>query len=131
VSWKTQDRFVVMSLPQRREDRAETAAVYERCWLRERCHLVHDGRFYTCTRPVHFHALLGDREDFTEDGFPLEAAPERLEGLLAHLRRELPLAACAHCAGGDAPMAPHRLLTPAELKPLRRRSSLPLVPRDA
>jgi GTP 3',8-cyclase len=131
VNWKTQDRFVVMSLPAPREDHAETAAVYERCWLRERCHLVHDGRFYTCTRPMHFHGLLGDREDFAEDGFAMEGGSERLEGLLAYLRREPPLAACAHCAGGDAPMAPHRLLTPAELKPLRRRSSLPLVPRDA
>ncbi len=127
VNWKQQDRFVIMSLDDPREDREETAAIYERCWLRERCHLVHDGRFYTCTRPMHFHGLLGEHQDFSADGLDL-AACASAEGLLEYLARPAPLAACSRCAGGDAPTTPHRLLGAAELKALRRRSSLPLAP---
>jgi hypothetical protein len=119
LNWKLQDRFVTMSLPQRRDDAAETARIYARCWLRERCHLVHDERFYTCTRPMHF-GLSGD-------GLALDGC--RPEGLLAYLRREPPLQACAHCAGGDAATEPHRLLRGSELRRLRR--SLPLVPDAA
>lgn len=130
LNWKAQDRFVIMSLPEPREDPAETTAVYERCWLRERCHLVHDARFYTCTRPVHFHGLLGDRFDLAEDGLPL-ANPEGLDALLAYLRRPAPLATCSRCAGGDAPTTPHRLLTRAELTRLRRRAARPGDPGDA
>lgn len=117
LNWKQQDQFVSMSLPQRRDDHAETTRIYARCWLRERCHLVHDGRFYTCTRPMHFGSWFGPQHDLGGDSAPLEASSP--EALLAYLRREHPLRACAHCAGGDAPMAPHRLLTKQELTRLR------------
>jgi GTP 3',8-cyclase len=122
LNWKQQDQFVKMSLPARRDDDAETTAVYARCWLRERCHLVYDGRFYTCTRPMHLQSLLGPHEDLAGDGLPLDGC--RPAALLEYLRRETPLAACAHCAGGDAPMAPHRLLSGSELKQLRRATLL-------
>lgn len=128
VSWKQQDAFVTMSLPARRDDEAETTAIFSRCWLRERCHLVRDGRFYTCTRPVHLQTLLGPSQDLTADGLPL--ADCTAEAVLAYLQRERPLAACAHCAGGDAAMAPHRLLPAAELRRLRG-PLLPLTPPGA
>lgn len=118
LNWKQQDAFVTMSLPRRRDDGdPETAAVWSRCWLRERCHLLAGGRFYTCTRPVHLQTLLGPAHDLSGDGLPL--AGQTPDGLLEYLRREPPLAACAHCAGGDAAMAPHRLLPAAELRRLR------------
>jgi cyclic pyranopterin phosphate synthase len=123
LNWKQQDAFVTMSLPTRRDDEAATAEVWARCWLRERCHLLQGGRFYTCTRPVHLQTLLGPDHDLSADGIALDGcAPDTL---LTYLRREPPLAACAHCAGGDAPMEPHRLLPAAELRRLRR---LPLTP---
>lgn len=128
LNWKQQDAFVTMSLPARRDDDAETARIFARCWLRERCHLVRDGRFYTCTRPVHLQTLLGPSEDLAADGLPL--ADCTAEAVLAYLQREPPLAACAHCAGGDAAMAPHRLLPAAELRRLRG-PSLPLTPDAA
>lgn len=119
LNWKQQDAFVTMSLPRRRDaDDPETAAVWSRCWLRERCHLLSGGRFYTCTRPVHLQTLLGPADDLSGDGLPLDGCSPT--ALLDYLRREPPLSACAHCAGGDAPMAPHRLLPAAELRRLRR-----------
>ena len=119
LNWKQQDQFVVMSVPQRRDDDEETARIYARCWLRERCHLVYAGRFYTCTRPMHFGSWFGSARDLSGDGVELrDCAPE---ALLAYLRREIPLETCAHCAGGDAPMVPHRLLAREELTALRRR----------
>lgn len=127
LNWKQQDHFVTMSLPRRRDDEAETARIYARCWLRERCHLVHEGRLYTCTRPVHVQSARGLPPERSGDGLELSArAPE---AVLDYLRRPQPLDACAHCAGGDAPMAPHHLLRGDELRRLRR-PSLP-GPSDA
>lgn len=116
INWKQQDRFVVMSRSGPREDASQTASVYQRCWLRERCHLVRDGFLYTCTRPVHLGTLMG--HDPSADGLMLEGSDA--DRVLAYLRREQPLAACAHCAGGDAPMVSHRLLDPQELRRGRR-----------
>lgn len=133
LNWKQQDAFVTMSLPRRRDDDdPETAAVWSRCWLRERCHLLRDGRFYTCTRPVHLQTRLGPTHDLSGDGLPLQACTPN--ALLDYLRREPPLEACAHCAGGDAPSAPHRLLPAAELRRLRAAepsTSPPLTRPDA
>lgn len=128
LNWKRQDAFVTMSRPAPRGDEAETAAIWARCWLRERCHLVRDGRFYTCTRPVHLQTWLGPAHDLAGDGIPLAGATPDI--LLTYLRREAPLAACARCAGGDAPLSPHRLLPAAELRRLRRPAPA-LTPSDA
>jgi cyclic pyranopterin phosphate synthase len=123
LNWKQQDGFVTMSLPRPREDEAETAAIWSRCWLRERCHLLQGGRFYTCTRPVHLQTRLGPAHDLSGDGLSLDGTTA--DTLLTYLRREPPLAACAHCAGGDAPMEPHRLLPAAELRRLRAAPAAP------
>ncbi|MEX1369315.1 MAG: radical SAM protein [Nannocystaceae bacterium] len=120
LNWKQQDRFVKMSRPDSGGDaeaEAErTAEIYERCWIRERCHLVRDGYLYTCTRPVHFGSLYD--VDPRVDGVPLSGASP--QGVLAYLLRERPLETCARCAGGDAPMVPHRLLSAQELARGRR-----------
>ncbi len=125
LNWKRQAEFVTMSLPAPRTDAAQTAEVWARCWLRERCHLVRGGRFYTCTRPVHLQTLLGPTHDLSGDGLPLDGCDP--DTLLTYLRREPPLATCAHCAGGDAPMEPHRLLPASELRRLRRPAPAPAL----
>jgi organic radical activating enzyme len=138
LNWKKQDEFVVMDRAARCEDAAETAAIYGDCWLRERCNVVRDGRFYACTRPPHFATLqreerarrprarptaqgraplpLLDPEtpDLTEDGVALDDAPDLRERILAYLVRPEPLETCAYCHGGSARTEPHRLLTRAE-----------------
>lgn len=125
LSWKRQHEFVAMDRPARCDDDAETTAIYDACWLRERCHLLRDGRFYTCTRPPHFQTLHAHRDpdvrvDFGGDGIVLGQGEAGRDALLAYLRRPAPLEACAHCFGGNAPLAPHRLLTRAEIAQLGR-----------
>jgi len=34
-------------------DEEQARRVYASCWLRARCHTIHGGRFYPCTRPPH------------------------------------------------------------------------------
>jgi len=119
LNWKPQGEFVVMTRDEPTADTAETTRIYDGCWLRERCHLVRDGLFYTCTRPPHFTTYHRGTRDFAEDGIPL-ADPDLRGRVLAYLSREQPLAACAHCLGGGAALAPHRLLTRDELVRLRR-----------
>jgi GTP 3',8-cyclase len=118
LNWKRQDQFVKMTRERRASDEAETRTIYQQCWIRERCHMLREGVFYTCTRPPHFSALYRGRLDFTGDGIPLDGDGLR-DALLAYLGREQPLAACAHCYGGNATLGPHRLLSRAEVHALR------------
>jgi len=119
LNWKRQDHFVAMDRASPCDDPAENAAVFNRCWIRERCHLLRDGVFYTCTRPAHFRSYLGAARELSGDGLPLHDGPSLRDELLAYLTRPEPLAACSLCHGGDAPLTPHRLLTRAELTRLR------------
>lgn len=119
LNWKRQDDFVVMNRLAASTDDDELRSLFADCWIRERCHMVRAGRFYTCTRPPHFHAYYRGERDFTGDGLALDGDDLR-DRLHAYLMRSEPLAACAHCYGGNAALVPHRLLTRDELLRARR-----------
>ena len=130
LNWKKQDEFVGMNRPGEGGfgvcvDDDENQRTYDACWLRERCHIVRDGRFFTCTRPPHFHSLAqarGDDDgDFSGDGLLLDGAS--VDDVLQYLRRPRPLKACALCLGGSAPMGPHRQMTRDEVRTLTTTSS--------
>ncbi|WP_339385848.1 radical SAM protein [Burkholderia sp. Ac-20379] len=121
LNWKVQDVFTTMDRAQPSTDRDEAQRVYRDCWIRERCHMIRDGMFYTCTRPAHFHTLYRGAKDFRADGLPLRDGPEMLDAMLAYLQREAPLEACLHCQGGSAPVAPHRILKRIEVDTLKAR----------
>jgi GTP 3',8-cyclase len=96
-------------------------AVHAACWLKVRCHLVHRGRFYACTRPPHLDAVLRRRGIASrlsgDDGVGLldDDGPGPLLGrLAAYLEGEEPLASCRHCLGASGPWEPHRQLARAE-----------------
>jgi GTP 3',8-cyclase len=118
LNWKRQTHFVQMDRTQPCESASETAALFDDCWLRERCHMIRAGRFYMCTRPPHLASYL--QRDFTEDGIALDDGPELRERLLHYLRRAQPLDACTHCHGGSAAMMPHRLMSRSELTRMHR-----------
>lgn len=121
LNWKPQEQFVRMTREPASGDLAETESVYRDCWLRERCHLLRDGVFYTCTRPAHFQTLHRGRVDFRQDGLPLHDGPSLLAEIETYLMRETPLRACFHCHGGAAAMEPHRMMGRAELAAMRAR----------
>jgi hypothetical protein len=81
----------------------QSRAVHAGCWLKVRCHLVHGGRFYTCTRPPHLAQLGHDVPD--GDGVALHDDPDTL----------LPLGSCRHCLGASGERLPHRQLGRDEL----------------
>ncbi len=119
LNWKRQDAFVQMDVDEPRTDDVENRAIYATCWLRRRCHIVSRGRFYACTRPPHFQTLLGDAVDLTGDGIAISDEPGLASRLFAYLTGDTPLATCARCAGSSAPTAPHRQLTPGEVRATR------------
>ena len=90
------DRFQVL------DGTGDTEAIFAGCWLKVRCHLVHAGRFYMCTRPPHL--------DSPEDGLVLDDAPDLLSRAHAYLTRAQPLAACARCLGASGQLVPHTQL---------------------
>ena len=116
LNWKTQTQFVRMTRDPVSHDVAETQAIYHDCWLRERCHLIRDGIFYTCTRPPHMQTLHRGANDFTHDGIPLHDGDSLVDELHAYLMRETALQACFHCRGGSASMEPHRMMRHAEVQ---------------
>jgi hypothetical protein len=120
VNWKTQHSFVNMTrhVPSSNDD--DTRMIYHDCWLRERCHMIRDGIFYTCTRPAHFATLHRDSGEFDQDGIALHDEPQMLNTLLTYLQREQPLRACFHCHGGSATLQPHRLMTRAEVNQFKQ-----------
>jgi hypothetical protein len=121
LNWKVQDTFSTMNRAQPCDDLAEAQRIYHDCWIRERCHMIRDGMFYTCTRPAHFQTLYQGERDFRSDGLPLYDDPGMLDALLAYLQRETPLEACLHCHGGSAPQAPHRIMRRLEVDTLKAR----------
>ena len=121
LNWKVQDSFSTMNREPPSTDVAEAQRIYHDCWIRERCHMIRDGMFYTCTRPAHFHTLYKGEPDFRSDGLPLSDNDGMLEALLTYLQRETPLKACLHCHGGSAPLAPHRIMKRVEVDTLKAR----------
>lgn len=120
LNWKVQDSFTTMTRVHPDTDVAQARRIYQDCWIRERCHMIRDGMFYTCTRPAHFHTLYrGQRDDFQDDGLALTDDPGMLDALMAYLLRETPLQACLSCHGGSAPLAPHRIMKRAEVDALK------------
>lgn len=119
LNWKVQNTFSTMNRAQPTDDLDEARRIYHDCWIRERCHMIRDGMFYTCTRPAHFQTLYRGERDFRSDGLPLNDDAGMLDALLAYLQRETPLDACLHCHGGSAPQAPHRIMRRIEVDTLK------------
>jgi hypothetical protein len=119
LNWKVQDSFTTMTRTQHGTDADEARRIYHDCWIRERCHMIRDGMFYTCTRPAHFHTLYNGKRDFRSDGLPLRDHAGMLDELQTYLQRETPLQACFECHGGSAPLAPHRIMKRAEVNALK------------
>jgi len=107
VKWM--DRFGRMDAARASDRRAR--AVYDRCWLRVRCHLVHEGRFYACTRPPHLAAVRSQPELAERDGVPL-SSPDLFERVRELLESEAPHASCRVCLGASGAREPHRQLPP-------------------
>lgn len=121
LNWKVQDSFVRMTREQATTDEVEIQRTYHDCWIRERCHIIRNNVFYTCTRPPHFDTLHRGNDTFRDDGIALRDDANMLEDLLAYLQREHPLKACFHCYGGAAQMQPHRMMRRSEVKTVKLR----------
>jgi len=111
---KRVDRFQKLSPEVPHTDGEAVRDIHARCWLKVRCHLVHRGRFYTCTRPPHLETVNAgaypELPVLSEvDGVSLDEA-ELLPRLLNYLEREEPLASCRWCLGASGPMEPHAQL---------------------
>ncbi len=84
---------------------ADSDASWASCWMKQRCHTVHRGRFYLCGRAPHLASHHGDAVELS--------APDLRARLLEMLRREAPLLACGVCLGNRGPLLPHAQLRPS------------------
>ncbi|MCU0241220.1 MAG: radical SAM protein [Vicinamibacteria bacterium] len=99
--------------PERAPGDLETAHdIYDRCWLKTRCHLIYRGCFYVCTRPPHLLQVQRlsdpDAEDLSaSDGVPLDS-PRLFARLRERLEDDDPLHACRYCLGANGAFEDHR-----------------------
>src|SRR5262249_41383244 len=56
---KTQEYFQEIT-PSTIQTSDMASNVYAGCWMKRRCHMIRDGRFYMCTRPVHLSSYFSD-----------------------------------------------------------------------
>lgn len=121
---KPVSEFSQVLSPRYEADDARTRRTFSRCWLRHRCLIARDGRFFMCTRAAYAEDFLraaahrpppgGATVDRGGDGIPLDA-PDLAERLEAYLNRAEPLGACRYCFGGDGAVEPHYQLTREEV----------------
>ncbi len=118
LNHKRVDRFNLVMKAEATEDPREVIATYDDCWLRHRCLVVREGRFYKCTRAAYLEdfsrKILKQADDgrtpMLQDGLPLDA-PDFGDRVLEYLNRDTPLNACARCHGGSGPLIPHTQLS--------------------
>jgi hypothetical protein len=115
LNLKRQDQFQEFT-PAQPHTEATTRAVFGACWLRHRCHMIRDGRFFLCTKPPHLDTYhRGATAYAAADGVRLHDGPGLAEELRAYLERAEPLESCRRCWGGSGALFDHRQLTRTEL----------------
>ena len=122
---KPVDRFSEVMHASRRNDDVEVQSTYDACWLRHRCLVVRDRRFFKCTRAAYladFHdrvALDGAETDPAalqrDDGLAIDA-PDFGERLVPYLNATAPLHACRFCLGSSGPLNPHVMLSKSDVR---------------
>lgn len=120
---KRQDDFVRMSHWGLELDERQADEVFATCWLRERCHILSEGRFYMCTRPPHYRSFFKSDKGLHEDGVALHAGESLRDEIHQYLQRSEALKTCRYCAGTEAEPAKHRMLSRAEIEAIRERYS--------
>jgi organic radical activating enzyme len=104
---------------ERRHDDVGIQKTYDDCWLRHRCLVARDGRFFICTRSaylVDMHERVSLIEPYADaarrrdDDSVALSDPDLGEKLVALLNRRTPLNACRFCLGGDGPREKHTQL---------------------
>jgi cyclic pyranopterin phosphate synthase len=119
VNEKRQDTFQAMTRAGPAEP-SVTRAVFERCWLRHRCHTLRDGALFACSRPPSLDGFLDACGTITSaDGLSLEPRPSLAAEVRAYLERDEPFRSCASCLGGTGAFVPFRQLGRDEVR-LRR-----------
>ncbi|MCH9686376.1 MAG: radical SAM protein [Deltaproteobacteria bacterium] len=109
VNWKVQSHFVAMDRSSPQPDAETTAAIYDDCWLRRRCHTLRDGRLFACPRPIHLRSVHPEHVA-DDDGVELRPGPTRATQVQAYLERLQPLRTCQMCHGARGALVPHRQL---------------------
>lgn len=109
------DSFAEMDVEPPGNTDQKTGQIYGDCWLRIRCHMIHRGYFYKCTRPPHLEGVLENGEWelpplASVDGVSLHG--DRLAHRIKdYLESHIPLESCRFCRGASGARQPHTQLS--------------------
>ncbi|PTB97391.1 hypothetical protein C9994_03120 [Marivirga lumbricoides] len=105
-------------------DPTEIQRIYDDCWMRHRCHIIRNGRFYKCTRAAYMDDYLGilkidpqlEHSTYSEaDGLDI-TAPDFKEKALHYLNNKKPLDSCRYCLGVSGSLRDNVQLSKKEIK---------------
>lgn len=91
---------------QRNEDGTLVRQIWDRCWMKDSCIGLQDGRLHRCMRGGYIAQLVGLSAD--RDSIDLRRLTRRR--LLAMQSRDVPLEACSYCTGNSGKPFAHELL---------------------
>ncbi len=132
---KPVDAFSQVMHNAQRHDVAAIQQTWDHCWLRHRCLVARDGRFFICTRSAYLtdlHDRVALTEPFADPGRRRDedsvavSDPDLADKVLLLLNRSEPLHACKFCLGGDGPREKHSQLSRADVAAGRLRK-LPIL----
>jgi uncharacterized radical SAM superfamily Fe-S cluster-containing enzyme len=101
------DQFNEIFVDDAIEDQERIKEIYDDCWMRHRCLIIRNGRFYKCTRAAYMDeflqikgkpAAVGHSSYSAEDGLTLND-PDFRSKALAYLNTDKPLHSCEYCLG--------------------------------
>ncbi|WP_375578531.1 radical SAM protein [Marivirga tractuosa] len=105
-------------------DQKEIQRIYDDCWMRHRCHIIRNGRFYKCTRAAYMDdylcilkidSKLGDTTYSEADGIDIKQ-PDFKEKALFYLNNKKPLASCRYCLGVSGSLRDNVQLSKKEIR---------------
>jgi len=100
---KSVDQFNKIFVEEELFDRNEIQEIYNDCWMRHRCLMIRNNRFFKCTRAAYIDTYLKKAKDETNnltegDSISIDD-DEFLTKALNFLNSEVPLQSCSYCLG--------------------------------
>ena len=118
------DQFNELFVDDAIEDRTRVQQIYDDCWMRHRCLIIRNGRFYKCTKAAYMDEFLalkgksaaaGASSYSQEDGISVDD-PKFREKALDYLNTNQTLLSCEYCLGVSGGLRENVQLTTQEVK---------------
>ena len=90
-------------LPDNAISKIQAEDSFRNCWMRHRCLMIRNGRFFKCTRAAYIDDYLKNTKqmdtDYAEKDGVLLSSPDFNDQVLRLLNSDIPIDSCVYCYG--------------------------------